>query len=121
LVRNQICSRLISANTGIIATKSSYESNINEIVDLTYGDKRISKRFLTIMTIGVVSNDSFLHSGFHFTNRTDVTDGYLDIIVIKNPDTFQNPTEINKHKKQVRWRLQPRTILSIVNITLLGN
>ena len=75
MVRNQICSRLISAITGIIATKSTYESNIYEIIDWISGDKRTSKWFLTKMTIGIVSNDSFLHSGFHFTNRADVTDG----------------------------------------------
>jgi len=33
LVRNQICSTLISAITGMIATKSTYESDIYEIID----------------------------------------------------------------------------------------
>ena len=37
LVRNQIRSRLISAITGMIATQSTYESDIYEIIDMTFG------------------------------------------------------------------------------------
>ena len=75
MVRNPICSTLISAITGMIATKSTYESDIYEINDRPLEINSTSKRFLIKTTIGMPSDDSFLRSGFHFANRADVTDG----------------------------------------------
>jgi diacylglycerol kinase (ATP) len=89
LIRNQISSRLLSTVTGIISTVPTYKSNICEIIEGTLEDKSTNKRLLTKMTMGMVSNGSFLGGGFQVATRADVTDGLLDTIVIKHSDSFK--------------------------------
>ncbi len=89
LVRDQISSRLLSTVTGIIATLPIYKSNICEIIEWSLEDNSPSNRLLTKMTMGMVSNGSFLGGGFQVATKADMTDGLLDTIVIKNSDSFK--------------------------------
>jgi hypothetical protein len=77
----------------------TYKSNICEIIEGTLGDNRTSKSLLTKMTMGMVSNDSFLCGGFQVAIRADATDGLPDIIIIQNSELLDT-AEINKHKKR---------------------
>ncbi|TVP40658.1 diacylglycerol/lipid kinase family protein [Candidatus Nitrosocosmicus arcticus] len=89
LVRDQISSRLLSTVTGILATLPTYKSNVCEIIEGSLESKSTSNRLLTKMTMGMVSNGSYLGGGFQVATKADVTDGLLDTIVIKNSDSFK--------------------------------
>jgi diacylglycerol kinase (ATP) len=89
LVRDQIGSRILSTVTGIIATLPTYKSNTCEIIEGTLEGNGKSNRLLTKMTMGMVSNGSFLGGGFQIATKADMADGLLDTIVIKNSDSFK--------------------------------
>jgi diacylglycerol kinase (ATP) len=89
LVRDQIGSRILSTVTGIIATLPTYKSNTCEIIEGTLEGNGKSNRLLTKMTMGMVSNGSFLGGGFQVATKADMADGLLDTIVIKNSDSFK--------------------------------
>ncbi|MDQ3083904.1 MAG: hypothetical protein M3Q77_03715 [Thermoproteota archaeon] len=89
LVRDQISSRLLSTVTGILATLPTYKSNVCEIIEGSLEGKSASNRLLTKMTMGMVSNGSYLGGGFQVATKADVTDGLLDTVVIKNSDSFK--------------------------------
>ncbi len=99
LVRDQIGSRILSAVTGIIATLPTYKSNICEIIEGTLEGNGKSNRLLTKMTMGMVSNGSFLGGGFQVATRADMADGLLDTIVIKNSDSFKILNKLINIKK----------------------
>ncbi|WP_458747112.1 diacylglycerol/lipid kinase family protein [Candidatus Nitrosocosmicus sp. T] len=99
LVRDQIGSRILSTVTGIIATLPTYKSNICEIIEGTLEGNGTSNRLLTKMTMGMVSNGSFLGGGFQVATKADMADGLLDTIVIKNSDSFKILNKLINIKK----------------------
>lgn len=82
-VRGKIKSRLISTVAGMVATLPSYNSNECDIV--IDKDKKISSR----MTMGIVANGNFLGGGFNAAPRANMSDGMLDIVILKNSGSFK--------------------------------
>jgi len=82
-VRGKIGSRLLSTMAGIISTLPTYESNVCDII--MDGDRKIT----TNMTMGIVANGKFLGGGFNVAPRADMSDGLLDIIIMKNAGSFK--------------------------------
>ena len=82
-VRGKIKSRLISTMAGIVATLPSYDSNECDIV--IDRNKKISTR----MTMGIVANGNFLGGGFNAAPRAKLSDGMLDVVILKNSGSFK--------------------------------
>ena len=77
-VRSKINSRLISTITGIISTVPTYTSNIFEI---TIDDKITINQNVTIC---VIANGKYLGGQFNVAPQSSISDGYLDIILLKD-------------------------------------
>jgi diacylglycerol kinase family enzyme len=89
MVRDQISSRILSTITSIVATLPVYKSNVCQIIEGSTTSHKIVNSLTTKMTMGMVSNGSFLGGGFQVATRAEVADGLLDTIVIKNSDSFK--------------------------------
>lgn len=89
MIRDQISSRILSTITSIVATLPVYKSNSCQIIEGSTTSHRIVNNLTTKMTMGMVSNGSFLGGGFQVATRAEVSDGLLDTVVIKNSDSFK--------------------------------
>jgi diacylglycerol kinase family enzyme len=78
-IRDKIKSRFISTISGVIATLPTYESNLCEV---SVDDGRQS--LLSKMTMGVVANGRYLAAP-----QASVTDGLLDITILKNSGSLK--------------------------------
>jgi diacylglycerol kinase (ATP) len=83
-VRSKIKSRLLSTIASIFVTLPSYESNMSEII---LDDRR--EKIHTKMTMAVIANGRFLGGGFKAAPRADVSDGLLDLVILKNSGSFK--------------------------------
>jgi diacylglycerol kinase (ATP) len=82
-VRGKIKSRLLSTMAGIVSTLPTYGSNECDII-LDNSQKITSK-----ITMAVVANGNFLGGGFNIAPRASVSDGKLDIVIMKNSGSFK--------------------------------
>jgi diacylglycerol kinase family enzyme len=82
-VRGKIKSRFLSTMAGIISTLPTYESNECDII--MNGDRKITSN----MTMGIVANGKFLGGGFNAAPRADMSDGLLDIVIMKNSGSLK--------------------------------
>jgi diacylglycerol kinase (ATP) len=83
-IRDKLKSRFISTISGVIATLPTYESNLCEV---SVDDGRQS--LLSKMTMGVVANGMYLGGGFKAAPQASVTDGLLDITILKNSGSLK--------------------------------
>jgi diacylglycerol kinase family enzyme len=99
-VREKVSSsRLLSTITGIVTTLPVYKSNTCDIIEGSSDNNKINNRILTNMTMGVISNGSYLGGGFQVAIKADMTDGLLDTIIIKNSDSFKILNKLVNIKK----------------------
>lgn len=75
-IRSRVKSRLVSTVAAVISTVPSYESNS---CDLFVGGRKKAAN----MTMGVVANSKFLGGGFVVAPRASMSDGLLDLVVLK--------------------------------------
>jgi diacylglycerol kinase (ATP) len=83
-VRNVVNSRLISTVTGLFSTVPAYESSLCEI-SIDDGHENI----LTKMTMGVIANGKFLGGGFKAAPKANISDGLLDIVILKESSNLE--------------------------------
>jgi diacylglycerol kinase family enzyme len=93
-IRNKINSRLISTVSSLISTVSTYESTIYEII---IDDGR--ETILTKVTMCIVANGKFLGGGFKAAPNADVSDGLLDIVILKNSNNLEMVSNFINIKK----------------------
>ena len=85
--RSKVKSRIVSTVTAIIATVPIYESNIcHFFID--------GRRKSLSMTMGVVANGKYLGGGFMAAPDADVTDGLLDIVVMRDSGSLKMLDEL---------------------------
>src|ERR687898_346400 len=78
-VREVVNSRIVSTITSIAATLPTYQSNECEIsID---NDER---KFAIKMTMAVVANGQFLGGGFKVAPHASMSDGLLDLVILKD-------------------------------------
>ena len=82
-MRGKIKSRLLSTVAGIISTVPTYESNECDII--IDGDKKITSN----ITMALVANGKFLGGGFNAAPRANMSDGLLDLIIMKNSGSLK--------------------------------
>ena len=88
-VRKAVNSRIVSTIAGIISTVPTYQSNECE-VSLNDGQKRFSAN----MTMTMVANGSFLGGGFRAAPKADMSDGLLDLVILKDSGSLKMLDEL---------------------------
>jgi diacylglycerol kinase family enzyme len=83
-VRSKINSRVISTIASVATSLPAYESNLCEVI---VDDGR--EKILTKMTMAIVANGKFLGGGFMAARRASVSDGLLDIVILKDSGSFK--------------------------------
>jgi diacylglycerol kinase family enzyme len=83
-IRDKVHSRIVSTVSSIVATMPTYESNLCEI---SIDDGR--EKILTKMTMLVVANGKYLGGGFKAAPQASVSDGLLDIVILKDSGSFK--------------------------------
>jgi diacylglycerol kinase family enzyme len=83
-IRDKVHSRIVSTVSSIVATMPTYESNLCEI---SIDDGR--EKILTNMTMLVVANGKYLGGGFKAAPQASVSDGLLDIVILKDSGSFK--------------------------------
>jgi diacylglycerol kinase (ATP) len=78
-VREVVNSRIVSTITSIAATLPTYQSNECEV---SIGDDE--KKFAIKMTMAVVANGQFLGGGFKVAPHANMSDGLLDLVILKD-------------------------------------
>jgi diacylglycerol kinase (ATP) len=82
-VRDKVKSRILSTVAGIVSTLPTYESNECDII--IDGKKKIT----TKMTMAIVANGKYLGGQFNVAPRAEMSDGLLDVIILKNSGSFK--------------------------------
>jgi diacylglycerol kinase family enzyme len=77
----------------MIATIPTYSSNVCEI-SVDEGRKQL----ITTMTMAVVANGRFLGGGFMAAAKAHISDGLLDVVVLKNSGSLKMLDEFVKMK-----------------------
>jgi diacylglycerol kinase (ATP) len=81
-VRGKIKSRFLSTIAGLVSTLPTYESNeCDIIID--------GKKITSMITMAVVANGNFLGGGFNIAPRANMSDGKLDVVIMKNSGSFK--------------------------------
>jgi diacylglycerol kinase (ATP) len=81
-VRGKIKSRFLSTIAGVVSTLPTYESNeCDIIID--------GKKITSMITMAVVANGNFLGGGFNIAPRANMSDGKLDVVIMKNSGSFK--------------------------------
>ena len=88
-VREVVNSRIVSTITSIAATLPTYQSNECEI-----SVNNDSKKFAVKMTMAVVANGQFLGGGFKAAPHANMSDGLLDLVVLKDSGSLKMIDEL---------------------------
>lgn len=81
-VRGKIKSRFLSTIAGVVSTLPTYESNeCDIIID--------GKKITSMVTMGVIANGNFLGGGFNVAPKANMSDGKLDVVIMKNSGSFK--------------------------------
>jgi len=88
-VREVVNSRIVSTITSIAATLPTYQSNECEI-----SVNNDSKKFVVKMTMAVVANGQFLGGGFKAAPHANMSDGLLDLVVLKDSGSLKMIDEL---------------------------
>lgn len=83
-VRNKVKNRLVSTVTSLAVTLPYYESNLCEI-SIDNGRENI----ITKMTMCIIANGKYLGGGFKAAPRANVSDGLLDIVILKDSGSLK--------------------------------
>jgi diacylglycerol kinase (ATP) len=88
-VREVVNSRIVSTITSIATTLPTYQSNECEI---SIDNNR--RKFATKMTMGVVANGEFLGGGFKVAPHASMSDGLLDLVILKDSGSLKMVDEL---------------------------
>ena len=83
-IRDKVKSRMVSTVSSVVATLPTYQSNLCEI---SVDDGR--ENILTKMTMVVIANGRYLGGGFQAAPKASMSDGLLDIVILKNSGSFK--------------------------------
>lgn len=86
-IRKVVNSRIVSTITSILATLPSYQSNECEVV--LEGRQGRHRKIVSKMTIGIVANGRFLGGGFEAAPKADMSDGLLDVLILKDSGSLK--------------------------------
>ena len=85
-MREKVKSRIVSTVSTLISTVPNYKSNLCEI--LIDNDER-SEAIVTKMTMCIIANGKYLGGGFRAAPDASVSDGLLDVVVLKESSNLE--------------------------------
>jgi diacylglycerol kinase (ATP) len=88
-VRQVVNSRIVSTITSVATTLPTYQSNECEI---SIDNNR--RKFSTKITMGVVANGQFLGGGFKVAPHASMSDGLLDLVILKDSGSLKMVDEL---------------------------
>jgi YegS/Rv2252/BmrU family lipid kinase len=88
-VRQVVNSRIVSTITSIAATLPTYQSNECEI-----SISNNEKKFAIKMTMAVVANGQLLGGGFNVAPHASMSDGLLDLVILKDSGSLKMIDEL---------------------------
>jgi diacylglycerol kinase (ATP) len=83
-IKEKVKNRIMSTISSVVATMPTYASNLCEI---SIDDGR--QNIITKMTMCVIANGKYLGGGFIAAPQASVSDGLLDIVILKNSGSFK--------------------------------
>jgi diacylglycerol kinase (ATP) len=114
-VRQVVNSRIVSTITSIATTLPTYQSNECEI---SIGNNR--KKFAIKMTMAVVANGQFLGGGFKVAPHASMSDGLLDLVILKDSGSLKMVDELinmkdGDYKEEDKITYRQTTKVSLVS------
>src|ERR687896_1141190 len=114
-VRQVVNSRIVSTITSIAATLPTYQSNECEI---SIGNN--GKKFAIKMTMAVVANGQFLGGGFKVAPHANMSDGLLDLVILKDSGSLKMIDELinmkdGDYKEEDNITYRQTTKLSLIS------
>jgi diacylglycerol kinase (ATP) len=88
-VRNVVNSRIVSTIAGIVSTLPAYQSNECEI-SLDNGQRKFKAK----MTMTIVANSKYLGGEFKAAPKADMSDGKLDLVILKDSGSLKMIDEL---------------------------
>ena len=88
-VRKVVNSRIVSTIAGIVSTLPAYQSNECDI-SLDNGQRKFKAK----MTMTVVANSQFLGGEFKAAPKADMSDGKLDLVILKDSGSLKMIDEL---------------------------
>lgn len=85
-MREKVKSRIVSTVSTLISTVPNYKSNLCEI--LIDNDER-KEAIVTKMTMCIIANGKYLGGGFRAAPQANVSDGLLDVVVLKESSNLE--------------------------------
>ncbi|MDQ4013145.1 MAG: diacylglycerol kinase family lipid kinase [Thermoproteota archaeon] len=114
-VRQVVNSRIVSTITSIAATLPTYQSNECKI---SIGNN--GKKFAIKMTMAVVANGQFLGGGFKVAPHANMSDGLLDLVILKDSGSLKMIDELinmkdGDYKEEDNITYRQTTKLSLIS------
>jgi diacylglycerol kinase (ATP) len=95
-VRRKLKNRFLSTIASVVSTLPTYESNeCDIIID--------GKKITSMVTMAVVANGNFLGGGFNIAPRANISDGKLDLVIIKNSGSFKMVQKLAEMKGDSKY------------------
>lgn len=86
-VKEKVKSRIVSTISSVVVTLPTYASKLCEIfIDDGRGN---DNTILTKMTMCVIANGKYLGGGFTVAPQASISDGLLDVVILKNSGSFK--------------------------------
>ena len=85
-IKEKVKSHIISTISSVFATLPTYQSNLCEI---SIEDEHGNNNILTKMTMCVIANGKYLGGGLTVAPQASVSDGLLDLVILKNSGSFK--------------------------------
>jgi diacylglycerol kinase (ATP) len=92
-IRDKVKNRIVSTVSSVVATLPTYQSNLCEF---SIDDGR--ENILAKMTMAVIANGRYLGGGFKAAPKANMSDGLLDIVILKNSGSFKMLEELMSMK-----------------------
>jgi diacylglycerol kinase family enzyme len=98
-IRDKVKSRFISTVSSMVATMPTYQSNLCEISVYNGQDTNDNNNILTKMTMCIIANGKYLGGGLTAAPQASVSDGLLDIVILKDSGSVKMLKELASMKK----------------------
>jgi diacylglycerol kinase (ATP) len=112
-IRDKVKSRFVSTVSSVVATMPTYQSNLCEI-SVNNGqnsNNNNNNSILTKMTMCIIANGKYLGGGLTAAPQASVSDGLLDVVILKNSGSFKMLKELVSMKKNGDYTNDDKDIL----------
>ena len=116
-IRDKVKSRFISTVSSMVATMPTYQSNLCDISVYNGQDTNDNNNILTKMTMCIIANGKYLGGGLTAAPQASVSDGLLDIVILKDSGSVKMLKELASMKKMKKNGGYTGDDLSLIHIS----